>query len=122
MYPPSGEGFVFHQASGRPLDPDTWHREHLRPILQRVGLYQKGTGLHAIRHTYVSLLIAAGEDIGYISDQVGHSTTKLTQDIYRHVFIKVRVDAMRRLDGAIPSSKNPAERAETAETGENTRE
>jgi integrase len=104
------------------MDPDAWHRERLVPILKRTGLYRLGTGLHAIRHTYVSLLIAAGEDVGYIADQVGHSSTKLTQDIYRHVFSKGRVDAMRRLDGAIPSSKNPAEGAKTPRTGENSRE
>jgi integrase len=122
MYPPLGAGFIFRQANGQPMDPDAWHRERLVPILKRTGLYRLGTGLHAIRHTYVSLLIAAGEDVGYIADQVGHSSTKLTQDIYRHVFSKGRVDAMRRLDGAIPSSKNPAEGAKTPRTGENSRE
>jgi integrase len=122
MYPSIGAGFIFRQSKGQPMDPDAWHRDHLVPILKRVGLYQKGTGLHAIRHTYVSLLIASGEDVGYIADQVGHSTTKLTQDIYRHVFSKVRTDAMRRLDAAIPSSIHPAEGEKAQETGENTRE
>ena len=68
------------------MDPDAWHRRHLVPLLKRPCLYQRGTGLHSLRHTYVSLLIARGEDIGYIADQVGHSTTRLTQDLYRHVF------------------------------------
>jgi hypothetical protein len=102
MYPPIGEGFVFRQEKGQPMDPDTWHRERLVPILKRANLYRPGTGLHSIRHTYVILLIAQGGDVGHIADQVGHSTTRLTQDLYRHVFRGARVEAMRRLNGAIP--------------------
>jgi integrase len=81
MYPPISAGFVVRQEKGQPLDPDTWHRQRLVPILKRANLYRPGTGLHSIRHTYVSRLIAQGEDVGYIADQVGHSTTRLTQDL-----------------------------------------
>lgn len=119
MYPPIGQGFVFRQDKGQPMDPDTWHRERLVPILKRAGLYRPGTGLHAIRHTYVSMLIDQGEDVGYIADQVGHSTTSLTQDIYRHVFKGARREAMRRLNEAIPSGSHRAEPARTAGTAEN---
>ncbi len=101
------------------MDPDTWHRERLVPILKRANLYRPGTGLHSIRHTYVSLLIAQGEDVGYIADQVGHSTTRLTQDLYRHVFKSARVEAMRRLNRAIPSSAEAARPAEAPPAGEN---
>ncbi len=119
MYPPVGEGFIFRQASGRPLDPDTWHREHLVPILERAKLRLPRVGLHSLRHTYVSLLIQQGEELRYIADQVGHSTTQLTRDIYAHVFNKVRVDAMRRLDGWMPSGSHPASQAGTPGTGGN---
>jgi len=119
MYPPIGEGFVFRQEKGQPMDPDTWHRERLVSILKRANLYRPGTGLHSIRHTYVSLLIAQGEDVGYIADQVGHSTTRLTQDLYRHVFKGARIEAMRRLNGAIPCSTEGARPAATPPPGEN---
>ncbi len=108
MYPPVGEGFIFRTPQGRPLDPDTWHKERMVPILERASLRGPMTGLHTLRHTYVSLLIALGENTRYIADQVGHSSTRLTEDLYAHVFSRVRVDAMRRLGATIPSSKNPA--------------
>ncbi len=108
MYPPVGEGFIFRTPQGRPLDPDTWHKERMVPILERASLRGPMTGLHTLRHTYVSLLIALGENTRYIADQVGHSSTRLTEDLYAHVFTRVRVDAMRRLGATIPSSKNPA--------------
>lgn len=129
MHPPIGEAFIFRQKSGRPLDPDAWHREHLVPILEQANLRLPRSGLHSLRHTYVSLLIAQGEDAHYIADQVGHSTVKLTQDLYAHVFNRVRVEAMRKLDRwaslssapAVPCSTDIAEPAETAGTAENTR-
>jgi integrase len=98
MYPSIGEGFVFRQETGRPMDPDTWHREHLVPILERAKLRLPRAGLHSLRHTYTSLLAAQGEDVRYIADQLGHSSPQLTQDIYQHVFSRARVDAMRKLD------------------------
>jgi|SRR5215831_2355057 len=119
MHPPIGEGFIFRQANGRPLDPDAWHRERLVPLLERAGLRLPRTGLHALRHTYVSLLIHQREDPRYIADQVGHSTTRLTQDLYAHVFRAARKDAMRRLADAIPSSSHPAERATTGKINTN---
>lgn len=102
MHPPIGGGFVFRQSSGRPMDPDAWHRERLVPMLKRVNLYRAGVGLHALRHTYVSILIAQGEDPRYIADQVGHANVKLTTDLYAHVFSRVRVEAMRKLDRWAP--------------------
>ena len=123
MHPPIGDGFIFRQTSGRPLDPDAWHRERLVPMLEKARLRLPRAGLHSLRHTYVSLLIAQGEDPRYIADQVGHSTVRLTQDLYAHVFNRVRVEAMRRLDAwAAPSGNHPAERAGTSGTGASSRE
>jgi integrase len=107
MYPPVGEGYIFRTSQGRPLDPDAWHRERMVPILTTASLRLPMTGLHSLRHTYVSLLAALGEDTRYIADQVGHSTTRLTEDLYCHVFSKVRTEAMRRLGAVMRSNKNP---------------
>jgi integrase len=128
MHPPIGEGFIFRTEQGRPLDPDNWHHRRLVPILEQAKLRLPKSGLHSLRHSYVSLLAAQGEDIHYISRQVGHSSTQLTQDVYRHVFAKTRAAAMQRLDRwvplgseePVPSGAHPASQAETAGTGGNT--
>ena len=99
-YPPIGAGFIFRTADGKPLDPDNWHHRHLVPMLKQLGFYRRGMGRHSIRHGYVSLLAWLGEDIHYISRQVGHSSVHLTNDIYRHTFAKARIEAMRRLNDA----------------------
>jgi integrase len=45
---------------------------------------------HALRHFYASLLIQHGEDIVYIRDQLGHSSTKITLDIYGHLMRRTK--------------------------------
>ena len=127
MYPPIGEGLIFRTDTGRPMDPDNWHKDRLVPILERAQLRLPKTGLHSLRHMYTSVLAALGEDVHYIADQLGHSSPRLTQDIYQHVLAGARVDAMRRLDrwaslgsvSGIPSGSYPAEGARTTRTGEN---
>jgi len=98
MYPPIREGFIFRTAEGRPVDPDNWHHRRLVPLLERAGLRLPKAGLHSLRHSYVSLLAAQGEDVHYIARQVGHSSTRLTEDVYKHVFAKARGEAMRKLN------------------------
>jgi hypothetical protein len=51
----------------------------------------------------VSLLGAQGADINYIADQVGHTTTRLTQNLYTHVLRRQPRPPWRGLGAAIPS-------------------
>lgn len=41
--------------------------------------------MHATRHTAATLALEAGVDVKVVSDQLGHSTTTITRDIYQHV-------------------------------------
>ena len=45
----------------------------------------KSVTTHTLRHTYASLLIAAGEDIVRVSSLLGHSNPNTTLGIYSHV-------------------------------------
>jgi integrase len=42
-------------------------------------------GLHSLRHTHVSMLIASGMDILTISRRIGHASVKVTLDTYGHL-------------------------------------
>jgi integrase len=63
-----------------PSDPTTpLNAEHLRfKVWYRVLRHAKlrGVRLHDLRHTYASLLLQAGEPIGYVKQQLGHSSIK----------------------------------------------
>jgi len=41
---------------------------------------------HTCRHTFASILIDQGRSVEFVSDQLGHATTKTTWDIYVHLF------------------------------------
>jgi integrase/recombinase XerD len=45
-----------------------------------------GATPHACRHTFASILIDQGADVEFLSDQLGHASTKTTWDIYVHLF------------------------------------
>jgi integrase len=94
--PPQGEGFIFHTAKGTPLDPDNWYKRHFLPVLERAGL--RKVVLHALRHTYASLLINQGESIKYVSRQLGHASIQITADLYGHLFRETGQAAMERLE------------------------
>ena len=41
---------------------------------------------HTCRHTFASILIDQGRDVEFVSQQLGHSSTKTTWDLYVHLF------------------------------------
>jgi integrase len=46
----------------------------------------RGVTPHTCRHTFASILIDQGATVEFVSDQLGHVTTKTTWDIYVHLF------------------------------------
>jgi integrase len=54
---------------------------------------------HDLRHTFASLLIQNGESLAYIKDQLGHSSIKMTVDVYGHLVPGANRAAVNRLPG-----------------------
>jgi integrase len=63
----------------------------------RIGL-PDGIHIHSLRHTTASLLINSDVPAKVISEQLGHASTTITQDLYSHVFQSSKVKAMQALD------------------------
>jgi integrase len=80
------DDLLFPAPEGGYLHAQYWRRS---VHWARTGL---GCRPHDLRHTAVSLWIAAGVDIKTVSAWLGHSTAKLTLDTYRHL---VSTDADR---------------------------
>jgi len=53
------------------------------PLLDKVGLRE--IRIHDLRHTYASIMISTGVNLVYIRDQSGHSSSKITADVYGHL-------------------------------------
>jgi integrase len=60
-----------------------------------------------------SLLIAQGESLAYVRDQLGHASIQLTVDTYGHLIPGANRQAVDRLDDA--TIRNPAATGEIAE-------
>lgn len=74
-------GLVFTREDGQPLNPNTFSRTFAR-LAKRAGL--PPIRLHDLRHTAVTILLAAGEQVDVVSRRVGHASTSITWDTYGH--------------------------------------
>ena len=59
-----------------------------------------GVGLHTLRHSAASALIAAGEHMKVVQELLGHSSYAITADIYSHVNVEQQRAAAERLGEA----------------------
>ncbi len=82
---------------------------HFYPALRRAGL--RKVSFHSLRHSNASLRIQAGQNIKYISEQLGHSTVRITLDIYGHLFNDVNFtrQQVELLEDSFGSVRNPLE-------------
>lgn len=56
-----------------------------QPAASSVGI-PSGTGFHALRHYYASLLIRHGESVKVVQSRLGHATAQETLDTYAHLW------------------------------------
>lgn len=88
-------GLFFGRPDGRPFSNQgttqraerCWKRAGLEPI-----------GLHDCRHTFASLMIAAGVNAKALSTFMGHASVTITLDRYGHLFPGSGVEAASLLD------------------------
>ena len=76
-------GIVFASAVGTPLDPSHVRREFRRAIRGVPGLDPAEWTPRELRHSFVSLLSDNGTSIDEIARLVGHSSTAVTELVYR---------------------------------------
>jgi integrase len=58
--------------------------------------------VHDTRHTFASLLLSNGESLKYVSTQLGHSSIRITADVYGHLEVGSNRAAMDRLPALTP--------------------
>lgn len=94
---------VFHR-DGKPIEQNHIRRVYKR-VLKKAGIREMR--LHDIRHTFASLLLSYGETPVYVKEQLGHSSIKMTVDIYGHLIPGSNRGAVNRLDTPQPSATYP---------------
>lgn len=113
-----GDDLVFGRTATEPFTPT-----HVRTLALKawavvaVGAFLRGDsldaelvpiGLHECRHTFVSLMFAAGRSLEEIGDYVGHSSAYMT-DQYRHLLEGARTDAADALDALLAGARTGAQ-------------
>lgn len=92
-------GLVFCDSQGGFLRSSNFQRRHFDQILARAGL--PDIRPYDLRHTCASLLLLAGEDTKVVSERLGHSTTRLTQDTYQHVLPGMQARAAAKINAIL---------------------
>lgn len=73
---------VFANPDGTPLRPDSVSGS-ISLLFRKLKL-PKGTSLHSLRHTHASELLDIGVPLPVVSARLGHSSVRVTADIYSH--------------------------------------
>jgi len=73
---------VFCTPTGTPLDPDN-HRREFAKLTERAGIGRWHP--HEMRHTATSILLAQGVPIEVVSKVLGHTSIRITADVYGHM-------------------------------------
>lgn len=86
---------VFCTTIGTPLDPDG-HRKSFAALTERAGIGRWHP--HELRHSATSIMLASGVPIDVVSKVLGHTSIRITADVYGHVLEPQRgiaADAMK---------------------------
>lgn len=97
-YPQPIDGLVFTTPTGQPVHSTNvlppWYATLVRLRLPRVTT-------HDLRHSAASMMLAAGVPLPVIAATLGHSSIRVTADLYSHVGVDLRREAADRLAEAL---------------------
>lgn len=110
---PPADALVFGDQTGKPFQAATIYRR-----ADRVWEAESMTRLrlHQARHTYASFMIAAGVNAKALSSFMGHSSIKVTFDLYGHLMPGTEAEAAALLDSYLSAEVTQGTEAARAST------
>lgn len=98
--PQPGDALIFSISDGKPIHPD--HISHcVKDFREKHNL--PNITIHGGRHSYATILINDGVSLKEVSEQLGHSTTQITDKIYTEVWEERKRSVAGSLQGLIPT-------------------
>lgn len=95
---PLGADLVFRTEFGTALDPANF-RHYTYAATEKAGIGRWTP--HELRHSAASLLIAMGVPLKVISETLGHSSIRVTADVYGHLLDDARAQAAAAMSRAL---------------------
>jgi integrase len=89
---------IFATQLGKPLDPRNLQRT-LRSIADKANL--KNVHAHCLRHTFATRGLENGIELVVMKELLGHSSIKMTADLYTHVLPDKKKEAIAKLNDTI---------------------
>lgn len=86
---------ILCREDGSPLPKSTLFNA-FRRILKRVDLPE--LSIHSLRHTHAVLMLESKVEMKFIQEALGHSSMKVTSDVYSHVSKTIETDAINRFE------------------------
>jgi len=95
---PAGD-LVFPTELGGPWAPDNLSKAFKVRVL-KLGFSDR-ISFHSLRHSHATALLMANIPARIAAGRLGHSSTRVTQDTYQHLFSDAQDEAARRIDEAM---------------------
>jgi hypothetical protein len=88
--------FVFTDEAGNPLSQERLHKKLWLPTLRKLEL--RARGQYNVRDTFISVVLSAGEDPGWVA-QVCGTSERMIFEHYRKFMSNLRREDGRRIAG-----------------------
>ena len=72
--------YVFLNADENPIDGETLRKWTWTPALEKAGLEYRS--MYHTRHTFATLMLSAGENVGWVQQMMGHTSLRMIQERY----------------------------------------
>ena len=95
-------GLVFAGIDGSPLNPDYIGSQYFQRLITLAGVPR--INFHGLRHTHATLLAMGGVPLKTVSARLGHSSVRITGDIYSHVLDRMDKEAAEKFDAALEAA------------------
>jgi integrase len=91
--------WVFTDKNGQPLERNRFVRGVFHPLLREASIPR--IRFHDLRHTSATLALSSGVNVKVISERLGHSSAKMTLDVYARALPTLQREAADRLETII---------------------
>lgn len=101
-------GTLFTNSKGQIPTRQDLLQYYFRPLAKSIGL-PKAMSVHDLRHTYATCALNAGIGVHLVSKMLGHSSVKITLDLYSHALPDETANAAKVIGGLFSGGNNPNE-------------